>query len=33
MNGENLVGAQPYEQLAAFLNAQRLPAQSPADLL
>ena len=28
MNGENLVGAQPYEQLAAFLTAQRVPARS-----
>ena len=26
LNGENLVGAQPYEQLAAFLTAQRVPA-------
>jgi predicted DsbA family dithiol-disulfide isomerase len=25
MNGENLVGAQPYEQLAAFMAAQRVP--------
>ena len=28
MNGENLVGAQPYEQLAAFLTAQRVPARN-----
>ena len=27
MNGETLVGAQPYEQLAAFLTAQRVPAR------
>ena len=27
MNGETLVGAQPYEQLAALLTAQRVPAQ------
>jgi len=25
MNGENLVGAKPYDQLAAFLTAQRVP--------
>jgi predicted DsbA family dithiol-disulfide isomerase len=25
MNGENLVGAQPYEQLVAFLTAHRVP--------
>jgi protein-disulfide isomerase len=25
MNGENLVGALPYEQLAAFMAAQRVP--------
>ena len=29
MNGETLVGAQPYEQLAALLTAQRVPAQKP----
>ena len=28
MNGENLVGAQPYDQLAAFLTAQRVPARN-----
>jgi predicted DsbA family dithiol-disulfide isomerase len=28
MNGENLVGAQPYEQLAAFLTAQRVPERN-----
>jgi predicted DsbA family dithiol-disulfide isomerase len=27
MHGESLVGAQPYEQLAALLTAQRVPAQ------
>jgi predicted DsbA family dithiol-disulfide isomerase len=30
MNGETLVGAQPYEQLAAFLTAQRVPARGSA---
>jgi predicted DsbA family dithiol-disulfide isomerase len=30
MNGKNLVGAQPYEQLAAFLTAQRVPPRSPS---
>jgi predicted DsbA family dithiol-disulfide isomerase len=29
MNGETLVGAQPYEQLAALLTAQRVPAIKP----
>jgi len=28
LNGENLVGAQPYEQLAAFLTTQRMPPRS-----
>ena len=27
MNGETLVGAQPYEQLAALMTAQRVPAK------
>ena len=31
LNGENLVGAKPYEQLAAFLTAQRVPARKPPD--
>jgi predicted DsbA family dithiol-disulfide isomerase len=31
MNGESLVGAQPYEQLAAFLTAQRVPAKMPTN--
>jgi predicted DsbA family dithiol-disulfide isomerase len=31
MNGENLVGAQPYEQLAAFLTAQGVPARKAAE--
>jgi predicted DsbA family dithiol-disulfide isomerase len=31
MNGENLVGAQPYEQLAAFVNAQRVPVCKPSN--
>jgi len=31
MNGENLVGAQPYEKLAAFLTVQRVPARKPPD--
>ena len=31
MNGENLVGAQPYEQLAAFLTAQRVPARKASE--
>jgi predicted DsbA family dithiol-disulfide isomerase len=31
MNGENHVGAQPYEQLAAFLTAQRVPARRPSN--
>jgi predicted DsbA family dithiol-disulfide isomerase len=30
MNGETLVGAQPYEQLAALLTAQRVPAKRPS---
>ena len=30
MNEENLVGAQPYEQLAAFLTAQRVPTSRPS---
>jgi predicted DsbA family dithiol-disulfide isomerase len=30
MNGETLVGAQPYEQLAALMTAQRVPAQKPS---
>jgi len=28
MNEENLVGAQPYEQLAAFVTAQRVPPRN-----
>ena len=28
MNGETLVGAQPYEQLAAFLTVQRVPREA-----
>jgi predicted DsbA family dithiol-disulfide isomerase len=28
MNEENLVGAQPYEQLAAFVSAQRVPPRN-----
>ncbi len=28
MNEENLVGAQPYEQLAAFMTAQRVPPRN-----
>ncbi len=32
MNGENLVGAKPYEQLAAFLTAQRVPPRKPSDV-
>ena len=31
MNGETLVGAQPYEQLAALLAAQRAPAKKPSN--
>ena len=31
INGENLVGAKPYEQLAAFLTAQRVPPRKPSD--
>jgi predicted DsbA family dithiol-disulfide isomerase len=31
MNGENLVGAKPYEQLAAFLAAQRVPTRKPSE--
>ncbi len=30
MHGETLVGAQPYEQLAAFLTAQRVPTKKPS---
>jgi predicted DsbA family dithiol-disulfide isomerase len=30
LNGETLVGAQPYEQLAALLTAQRVPARKPS---
>jgi len=30
MNGESLVGSQPYEQLAALLTAQRVPAKKPS---
>jgi predicted DsbA family dithiol-disulfide isomerase len=33
MNEENLVGAQPYEQLAAFLAAQRVPLRSASAVL
>ena len=33
MNGENLVGAKPYEQLGAFLTAQRVPPRKPSDTL
>jgi predicted DsbA family dithiol-disulfide isomerase len=33
MNGETLVGAQPYEQLAAFLTVQRVSARTPLDSL
>ena len=29
LNSETLVGAQPYEQLAALLTAQRVPARKP----
>jgi predicted DsbA family dithiol-disulfide isomerase len=28
MNEKNLVGAQPYEQLAAFMTAQRVPPRN-----
>jgi len=31
MNGDTLVGAQPYEQLAALLTAQRVPAQKSSE--
>ena len=31
LNAEALVGAQPYEQLAAFLKAQRVPAKMPTN--
>jgi predicted DsbA family dithiol-disulfide isomerase len=31
MNGDNLVGAQPYEPLAAFLAAQGVPARKPSE--
>ena len=31
MNGETLVGAQPYEQLAVLLTAQRVPAQKSSE--
>jgi predicted DsbA family dithiol-disulfide isomerase len=33
MNEENLVGAQPYEQLAAFMTAQRVPPRSASAVL
>jgi predicted DsbA family dithiol-disulfide isomerase len=31
MSGENLVGAQPYEQLAALMSAQRVPARKVSE--
>jgi predicted DsbA family dithiol-disulfide isomerase len=31
MHGETLVGAQPYEHLAALLTAQRVPAKEPSN--
>jgi predicted DsbA family dithiol-disulfide isomerase len=30
INGENLVGAQPYEQMAAFLSAHGVPTRKPS---
>ena len=33
MNEENLVGAQPYEQLAAFMTAQRVPSRNVSSIL
>ncbi len=33
MNAENLVGAQPYEQLAAFMTAQRVPPRNASVVL
>jgi predicted DsbA family dithiol-disulfide isomerase len=32
MNGETLVGAQPYEHLAALLTAQRVPVKKPSNV-
>jgi predicted DsbA family dithiol-disulfide isomerase len=32
MNGENLVGAQPYESLSAFMTAQNVPARKPLEV-
>jgi predicted DsbA family dithiol-disulfide isomerase len=29
INGENLIGAQPYEQMAAFLSAHGVPTRKP----
>lgn len=31
LNGETLVGAQPYEQLAALLSAQNVPLRNPPE--